>query len=154
MPQPLLGWGRSSVVFPFSPHPSASVSSHKSLRSLDRSHASRTRLHIGLPFPQGRRESLVRDPGREVSGGITFQAAPGLAASQVLSAKQEGTHSREARSPAGRKGPGKQGPRRAPGAAAHLETSHARGRTPVSLVTGSEAEMPPCLTHSRWTRPM
>lgn len=96
------------------------------------------RLHTGLAFPPGRRGSLVRDPVREVSGGITFQAAPGLARSQVLSAKQEGTHSRESGSPADMKGPSKQGPRWAPGAA-HLEISHARGRTPVSLVMDSEA---------------
>lgn len=88
-----------------------------------------------------------------MSGGITFQAAPGLAGSQVLSAKQEGTHSREARSPAEMKGPSEQGPRWAPGAL-HPEISHAGGRTPVSLVIVLEAEMPPSLTHPRWTQHM
>lgn len=90
---------------------------------------------------------------RERSGGITFHATPALARSQLLSAKQEGTHSREARSPADGKGPSKQGPRWAPGAA-HLEISHAGGRSPVSLVTVSEAEMPRSLPQPGWTQHM
>lgn len=124
MPQPLLLLGTQLCSVPLLPPPKRfRVESQKRLRPIERrNHTSGLRLPVRPALSPWQKREPCGEPVRERSGGITFHATPALAGSQLLSAKQEGTHSREAGSPADAKGPSKQGPRRAPGAA-HLEIS-------------------------------
>lgn len=151
MSQPLLLLGTQLCSVPLLPPPKRfRVELQKSLRPLERrNHASGLRLPVRPALSPWQKREPCRRACERKEWGHHIPRNPGFGWEPAAECQTRRNTFQGGREPCRRaKGPSKQGPRWAPGAA-HLEISHAGGRSRVSLVTASE---PRSLPQPGWTQ--